>query len=66
MTVTEALKARTSIREFLPEPLPEKLVREILDVARWSPSGGNLQPWKVIVVSGAERQAVTDLAHRTL
>jgi nitroreductase len=66
MTVTEALKARTSIREFLPEPLPETLVREILDVARWSPSGGNLQPWKVIAVSGTEKQAVTDLAHRTL
>ncbi|HVU04769.1 MAG TPA: nitroreductase [Polyangiaceae bacterium] len=66
MTVTEALRARTSIREFLSEPLSGALVREILDVARWSPSGGNLQPWKVIAVAGAERDAVVELAKRTL
>jgi nitroreductase len=59
MTVTDALRTRTSTREFLPQPLPLPLVREILDIARWSPSGGNLQPWKVVVVSGAERDAVS-------
>jgi nitroreductase len=64
MTVTEALKRRISIREFRPQALPEPLVREILDVARWAPSGGNLQPWKVIVVAGAERDAVIELARR--
>jgi nitroreductase len=66
MTVTDALRARTSIREFLPTPLPESTVREILDVARWAPSGGNLQPWKVIAVAGDERDAVTELAKRVL
>ena len=58
-TVSDALRQRISTREFLPTPLPGTLVREILEVARWSPSGGNVQPWKVIVVSGAERAAVT-------
>ena len=58
-TVSDALRQRISTREFLPTPLPETLLREILEVARWSPSGGNVQPWKVIVVSGAERAAVT-------
>ncbi|HWU67434.1 MAG TPA: nitroreductase [Stenotrophobium sp.] len=62
MTVTEALQQRISTRVFLPEPVPENLVREILEVARRAPSGGNLQPWKVIVVAGAARQAVIDLA----
>lgn len=66
MTVTEALHARTSIREFIDKPLPESTVREILDAARWSPSGGNLQPWKVIAVAGDERRAVTELAKRVL
>jgi nitroreductase len=64
LTVTEALKQRISIREFLPRPLAESLVRDILDVARWAPSGGNLQPWKVIAVAGAARNAVIDLARR--
>jgi nitroreductase len=64
MTVTEALKRRISTREFRPQSLAEQLVREILDVARWAPSGGNLQPWKVIAVAGTERAAVIELARR--
>lgn len=58
MNVTEALKARTSIRNYLDKPVPEATLRDLLDRARWSPSGGNMQPWKVIAVTGAERDAV--------
>src|SRR5258708_40192339 len=64
LTVTEALKRRISTREFRPQPLAEQLVREILDIARWAPSGGNLQPWKVSAVAAAERAAITELARR--
>jgi nitroreductase len=63
-TVTETIKRRISTRQFLPLPLTEQIVREILDVARWAPSGGNLQPWKVIAVAGAEQAAVIELARR--
>ena len=66
MDVSEALYARTSVRAFLPDPVPESQVRGILDAARWAPSGGNLQPWKVIAVAGEQRQAVVDLAGRVL
>jgi len=66
MNVDTAIRSRISTRVFKPDPLPEALVREILDVARWAPSGGNVQPWKVVAVSGAERQAVIDLAQMTL
>ena len=66
MNVTEAIKARVSIRAFKPDAVPETLVREIIDVARYAPSGGNLQPWKVIVVAGAERDAVIRLAQANL
>jgi nitroreductase len=66
MNVSEALKARISIRAFKPDPVPEALVREILDVARYAPSGGNLQAWKVIAVAGAERDAVAALARANL
>jgi nitroreductase len=62
MTVTEALQRRISTRAFLPTPVPQSLLREILDVARRAPSGGNLQPWKVIVVAGSARDAVVALA----
>ena len=66
MSVTEALHTRISTRDFLPDPVPESVVRDILEQARWSPSGGNLQAWRVEVVAGAERQAVIDLARNTL
>lgn len=62
MNVDEALKARVSVRVFTDAPVSQQTVRDILDVARWAPSGGNLQPARVIAVAGAERQAVIDLA----
>ncbi len=61
LSVTDAIRRRISTRAFLPTPLPRALLHEILDVARWSPSGGNLQPWKVIVTAGATAQEVKDL-----
>lgn len=66
MNVTEALKARISVRAFKPDPLSEALVREIIDIARYAPSGGNLQPWRVIAVAGAERDAVVSLAQANM
>jgi nitroreductase len=66
MNVTDALKTRISVRAFKPDPVPKALVREILDVARYAPSGGNLQPWKVIAVAGAERDAVVQIARSNL
>jgi nitroreductase len=53
MNVTEAIATRMSCRAFLPTPVPEATVRAILDAARQSPSGGNLQPWRVYALAGA-------------
>jgi len=58
MNVDEALRGRVSIRAFKSDPVPQALVRDILDVARFAPSGGNTQPWQVIAVAGAARDAV--------
>ncbi len=66
MDVDTAIKTRISTRVFKPDPLPQAMVREILDVARWAPSGGNVQPWKVIAVAGAVRQKVIDAAQAAL
>ena len=56
MTVTEALATRISCRAFLPTPVPEATVRAILDAAKQSPSGGNLQPWRVYALAGEPLQ----------
>ncbi|WP_375203964.1 nitroreductase [Hyphococcus sp.] len=55
MNVSDAIKERTSIRAYLDKPVSETQLRDILDLARWAPSGGNLQPWRVHVVMGAGR-----------
>ena len=52
MNVTEAVDTRMSCRAFLPTPVPESTVRAILEAARRSPSGGNLQPWHIYVIAG--------------
>jgi nitroreductase len=52
LTVSEAVAARYSCRAFLPTPVDPRLVREILERARRAPSGGNLQPWRVDVLTG--------------
>src|SRR5215831_16880361 len=52
MNVTEAIESRMSCRAFLSRPVPEATVRAILEVAKRAPSGGNLQPWLVHVMTG--------------
>jgi nitroreductase len=51
--VDRVISGRKSIRAFLPTPLPEGAVDEILSVAARAPSGGNMQPWHVHVLEGA-------------
>ena len=56
MNVSEALKSRISCRAFLDTPVPQETIREILEKAKRAPSGGNLQPWHVYVLSGDKLQ----------
>lgn len=65
MTVTEAVMSRRSVRAFLDTPVPRSLVEEILTKASRAPSGGNVQPWKLYVVSGEPlREFKTKMAER--
>jgi nitroreductase len=52
MNVTEAVERRISVRAFKSDPVPGAMVREILEIARRAPSGGNLQPWRVHALAG--------------
>jgi len=49
--LSEVLHRRRSIRRFQDRPVPENLIRTLLDVARWAPSGANRQPWHFVVVT---------------
>jgi len=55
VSVEDAIDSRRSIRRFLPDPVARETVEEILTLASRAPSGTNIQPWKVTVVTGAKK-----------
>lgn len=57
--VEDAITSRRSLRRFLDRPVPRATVEQILEIASRAPSGTNMQPWKVHVVAGATKAAVT-------
>jgi nitroreductase len=50
------LKERWSPRAFASQPVEEEKLLSLFEAARWSPSGGNRQPWHFIVVNQANRE----------
>ncbi len=58
--VSAVVRSRRSVRAFRPPPLRRQLVEEILEDAATAPSGGNIQPWRVYVVSGAAKDELAD------
>lgn len=68
MDVSQALRQRRSVRAFTPQVPPAALVQQLLQDAARAASGGNLQPWRVVALTGqplaellAQVQAQTDL-----
>lgn len=59
LTADEAIRTRRSVRAFLPTPVDRATVEELLALAARSPSGTNIQPWKVRVVAGEKRLALS-------
>jgi nitroreductase len=45
-----AMRQVRSVRSFRPDPVPDELLTPILEVARWTGSGSNRQPWTFLVV----------------
>jgi len=52
VNVSDALRSRYSVRGYLPDAVPDEVIREVFDIARLSASGTNTQPWHVAVISG--------------
>jgi nitroreductase len=60
--LNDALCTTGAVREFTPEPVPDQVVARLLDTARFAPSGGNRQGWRVVVVRDPEvRRQLRDL-----
>jgi nitroreductase len=52
MELQEAVLGRRSIRQFLPKPVSDDLIKDLIDKSLWSPSWGNTQPWEIVVGTG--------------
>jgi nitroreductase/ferredoxin len=64
--VERAVLQRRSVRNFTDEPVPDHLVRRVLEAGRFAPSAGNCQPWEFIVITDKEMIAKMDEATWTM
>ena len=60
MELLDAIKSRRSVRAYKPDPVPDEVLTELLEVARLAPSGTNTQPWEFFVLTG---KVLDDLNH---
>ncbi len=61
MNALEAIAARRSIRKFEDRPVPEEMIRTLLNAAIQAPSGKNRQPWRFVVVREDQRAEMVRL-----
>jgi nitroreductase len=60
MDVVEAIKNRRSYRAFKPDPVPQAVLKEIIEQAVWAPSWANTQPWEFAIVSGSKLKEIEE------
>ena len=56
----ETIKARHSSRKFLPRPVPKDLLYECLELAQRAPSNSNIQPWRMFIATGPDRDRLKE------
>ena len=62
MDLIDTLRSTGAVREFRPDPVPDDVLARVLDTARFAPSGGNRQGWRLVVVQDPEiRRRLRDL-----
>jgi len=49
----EAMRTTRAVRRLRPDPIPDDVLRRVLEAATFAPSGGNRQAWRIIVVRDA-------------
>src|SRR4030042_4550013 len=61
MDAIECIKARMSIRKFKPNPVPLEVLKRVIDIAKWSASYKNTQPWEVVIISGKKKEELSKI-----
>jgi nitroreductase len=52
----DGMSTTRSIRRFTPDPIPDDLLRSVLEAATWAPSGSNSQGWRMLVVRDPDKR----------
>jgi nitroreductase len=63
--VYEAMRTCRSVRRLRPDPVPDDVLRRVLEAATWAPTGGNAQPWRIVVVRDREKKRRLGELYRT-
>jgi nitroreductase len=64
--VFEAMRTTRAVRRLRTDPVPDAVLRRLIEAATWAPSGGNRQPWRIVVVrDAAAKQRLRDLYVQT-
>lgn len=58
MEVIDAIKLRRSVRAYTPDPIPDEILKQILEAGRMAPSANNQQPWHFIIVKDAQKRII--------
>jgi nitroreductase len=56
LDINEAILTRRSIRRYKADPVPEQVLKEIIEIAKWAGSGMNTQPWELAVLGGEKME----------
>ena len=58
----DAMSTLRAVRRLREDPIPDAVLQRILQASAWAPSGGNVQPWRVVVARDAQvRQQIGEL-----
>jgi nitroreductase len=52
----EGMRTTRAVRRLRPDPVPDEVLRRVLEAATWAPSGGNRQGWRIVAVRDAEKK----------
>jgi len=66
VNVYEAVRSRRSVRGFLGRPVPGTVLVRVLSAALRAPSGGNLQPWRLYLLSGSPLEDLKSRVRRRI
>ena len=69
--VYDAVTSRRAVRGFTDKEVPREVLERVVSAAAWAPSGSNIQPWNIYVVTGAplaelKKRAIERVANSVL